>query len=288
MSNSNLTKLLDKAALNYNGTRIQRLCKAPKKLIYSKVLALISQLLDRPFMKKVKTFWDEDMLVVIPEIVSLAIYRNKFFEEGLTRMVLKYLKPGMTFIDIGAHFGYFTMLSSLLVENEGQVHSFEPTPSTFDILKANALDKENVLLNNCGVSDKRKITFLNDCGIRYSAYNSYYDLRLPTNVISKLKIKKYEIENISIDDYVENKSLIPDFIKIDAESAEYEILLGMETTISRYSPMISIEVGDMEANNLPMRAVDIIEHLIKKHYQPYEFKNGQISKHVMKHNNYAI
>lgn len=54
-------------------------------------------------------------MVVIAELVSLFIYRYGFFEEGLTNIFLHYLKPGMTFFDIGAHFGYFTLLGSALV-----------------------------------------------------------------------------------------------------------------------------------------------------------------------------
>ena len=51
-----------------------------------------------------------------------------FFGEGLTRMLLSHLKPEMTFIDVGAQLGYFTLLASWLVGESGHVHSFEPTP----------------------------------------------------------------------------------------------------------------------------------------------------------------
>lgn len=80
------------------------------------------------------TFWGDKMLVLLPESVSLSIFLLGFFEEGLTSMVLENVDEGDVFIDVGAHFGYYTLISSLLVGTTGQVHSFEPTPSTYEIL----------------------------------------------------------------------------------------------------------------------------------------------------------
>jgi predicted methyltransferase len=121
------------------------------------------------------------MFVIILEFVSLHIYRYGFFEEGLTRMIMKYLKHGMTFFDIGTHFGYYTLLASFLVSEEGQVHSFEPTPSTFEILKANVSNKNNVILNNKAVFSERRNIAMNDYGIKYSAFNSLYNRLSPDN-----------------------------------------------------------------------------------------------------------
>lgn len=285
MGNIDLIKLLKKGIFLSKGTRIQTLRKTPKKIIYLKVLKLIARWFKKPIRIKAKTFWNENILLVIPEQVSLCIYRYGFHEQGLTRMILEYLKPGMTFFDIGAHFGYFTLLSSFLVGNEGRVHSFEPTPSTFNILKVNVSNKDNVFLNNCAVFSERKIVLINDYGIKYSAFNSIYNGRLPQDILPKLETKKYEVDSISIDDYVEHNRIIPNFIKIDAESSEYEIILGMEKTITKFHPIISIEVGDMEVEGVPT-SNDLINFLVKKSYQPYEFKDGKILQHALKNEQY--
>jgi FkbM family methyltransferase len=280
-NNINLIKLLEKSIFLSKGTRIEKIKKSPIKLPISKIVELFSQWSDKPLTIKAKTFWNENMRVVIPELVSLCIYRYGFFEEDLTRMVLKYLKPGMTFFDIGAHFGFFTLFGSFLVGYEGQVHSFEPTLSSFNVLKTNVLNKGNVILNDCAVFSKRKTILINDYGIQYSAFNSIYSARLPQDIISKLKLQKYEIKTISIDEYVESKGIRPDFIKIDAESSEFEILLGMEETITKFQPMISVEVGDIGVNDVPT-SKDLIDFLINRGYQPYEFIGDRIIKHAIK------
>lgn len=277
---SNLIESLKRAVSISEATRAQKLKKVPVRLIYSKILELISRWLDKAFKVKAKTFWGEKILIIIPEEVSLSLYRYGFFEEGLTKIILEYLKPGMTFFDVGAHFGYYTLFSAHIVGDKGQVHAFEPTPNIFEILKSNTLKKSNVILNNLAVGSKRNTVVINDYGIRYSAFNSVYNARLPKNIISKLNPKKYEIQTISIDEYVEENKIKPDFIKIDAESYEHEIFLGMKQTIDKFHPVITIEVGDMNVEGVPT-CKELIEFLINKGYQPYEYKDGRILPHLI-------
>lgn len=286
MTNTDIwIKSLEKGARLFKETRLQKLKKSPKKILYSKALELIALWLERSFRIKAKTFWGEDMTLLIPEVVSLHIYCYGFLEEDLTRMALECLRPGMTFFDVGAHFGYFTLLSSLLVGDSGQVHSFEPTPSTFDILKVNASNKKNVVLNNSAVFSRRQVVFINDYGIRYAAFNSIYDARLSKDIIRKLKPQQHKIDAIPIDEYVEKVGVRPDFIKIDAESSEYEIFLGMEKTITKFHPVVSIEIGDEGVTGIPT-SEGLINFLLVRDYRPYELKGGKVFEHVLKNEKY--
>jgi len=279
--NEEIYDLLRTALEKSQGSRIQRIQKQPIKLLFSKILEQIALISHKAFKINITTFWGEKMLVIIPETVSGSLCRYGFFEEGLTKMILDYLKPGMTFFDIGAHFGYYTLLGSFIVGHEGKVHAFDPTPSTFDILETNSSKKPNVVINNLAVASKRNKILINDYGVRYSSFNSVYNARLPKNIISKLNTKRYEIQAISIDEYVEDKNLKPDFIKIDAESSEYEILLGMEHTIDKFHPIITVEVGDYNIEGVTM-SKNLIEFLINKGYKPYEFKDGKSLPHALK------
>ncbi len=163
-------------------------------------------------------------------------------------MILEYLRPGMTFFDIGAHFGYFTLLGANIVREQGQVHSFEPTPSTYAVLMKNVENKKNIITNNKAVYSKQGSIIINDYGLRYSAFNSIFSPRLPGNIVSNLSVNQFKVESVTLDEYVEKNNLKPDFIKIDAESAEYEIIRGMEKTIEKYRPIITIEVGDYDVS----------------------------------------
>ena len=193
-------------------------------------------------------------------------------------MLLEYLKPGMVFIDVGAHFGYFSLLASCIVGNTGQVHSFEPTPSSFNILRNNTYNKKNIVINNNGVFSVKTDLSLNDYGLTYSSFNSIYRARLPIDTLEKIDETTHKIKCISIDEYVEEHNLFPNYIKIDAESSEYEIIMGMEKTIKKCHPLISIEIGDMGIENIP-KSSELIELLINKNYKPYIYNSSIIKNY---------
>ncbi|NQT33461.1 MAG: FkbM family methyltransferase [Candidatus Omnitrophica bacterium] len=248
------------------------------RLIYAETLRALSLGFKKAITVKAETFWGEKMIVLAPEEVSLKLLRYSFYEEGLTRILLEYLKSGMVFFDIGAHFGYYTLLAGKIVGSGGEVHSFEPTPSTYEILLRNVKDRNNVHANNLAVfSEDKDITFY-DYGLRFSAFNSHYAGRLPEGTTKKLKPRKFNIKATSIDEYVSTKGIVPDFIKIDAESAEYEILKGMDRTLKEVKPVISIEAGDEDVDGV-MGSRDLIGYIMEKGYEPYEFDGTNIIKH---------
>jgi hypothetical protein len=67
------------------------------------------------------TFWGESMRVLLPEQVSTRIWRYGFFEEDVCRFLLRFLRAGDTFVDVGAHFGFFTRLGAALTGAAGRV-----------------------------------------------------------------------------------------------------------------------------------------------------------------------
>jgi len=163
----------------YRASRISKMRRGHIKLAYSKVLELTARRLGIGIKRTATLFWGHQMTVVYPDPTSLATSRYGFYEEGLTTMVLEYLKPGMTFLDVGAHVGYFTLLAGWLVGNNGQVHSFEPTPSTFEVLRSNAGRNKNAHLNQVAVASGSRMVTLNDYGPAFSGYNSMYQARMP-------------------------------------------------------------------------------------------------------------
>ena len=261
----------------HRGSWVSKLRHGHVSLVYSKLLELTLKGLGRSVTRKARLVWGDEMTVVYPEIASLGISRYGFFAEGLTRLLLAHLKPGMAFLDVGAQLGYFTMLAAWLVGESGQVHSFEPTPSTFELLSLNAGQKSNVHLNRVAVTSGPGTVTLNDYGPSFSAFNSIYNARLPDRA-GPAKPSQVQVPTISIDQYVDQENLAPDFVKIDAENADYEILTGMEDTLKRFHPIISVEVGDMGIEGVPL-SKEIVRFLMEKGYQPYEYRDGDIIVH---------
>ena len=63
---NNLIESLKRAVSISKATRAQKLKKVPLRLIYSKILELISWWLDKPFKVKAKTYWGEEMFDLYP------------------------------------------------------------------------------------------------------------------------------------------------------------------------------------------------------------------------------
>ena len=82
-------------------SRIKRTILQPWKIIYPKVNALTAG--NRELLAR--TFWGGEMSIVIPEPVSVHIWRYGYFESDVCLYMLSILKEGATFLDIGAHFG---------------------------------------------------------------------------------------------------------------------------------------------------------------------------------------
>ena len=64
---------------------------------------------------------------------------NEFYERGASLFLIKCLKEGDTFIDVGSHIGYFSLLAASIVGNSGKVYSFEPQVDNFKNLNLTSL-----------------------------------------------------------------------------------------------------------------------------------------------------
>jgi FkbM family methyltransferase len=255
-----------------------------QKLRYRAISALqsVTERRNFPLRVRAKTFWGDRMTVVLPDVISTTIFRNGYHEEGLTRMLLSQLKPGSVFFDVGAHFGYFTLLAAQLVGNAGVVHAFEPSSTTFRVLKANTRKHKNVTVNNVAVFRKSGDVSFNEYSLESSAYATVFSPRFESAAQKPTSRRTVSVPAVSLDAYVEQTSSRPDFIKIDAESSELPILEGMSRVLSRWRPALSLEVGDVDGAEAPCTSRELISYLLERGYQAFQHREGRIEPHVSK------
>lgn len=246
------------------------------RLLSARVLYGLSTMMPIPLRCPARPFWGGKMLVVLPEPMSHAVLRYGYCEPDMTAMLLGVLHPGMTFFDVGAHFGYATLLGATLVGGRGQVHAFEPTPSSFEVLRLNTQKAANIFINNRAVFSRREVLTFNDFGVKASSLNSLFSPRVEPLLADHKPSSVYEVETISLDEYVRDFSVSPDVVKIDAESAELEILMGMEQIIDKAKPSIIMEVGDLP--NSAVRSADLVEFLVLRQYHVFSYSDGTLEK----------
>ena len=92
---------------------------------------------------------------------------TSFIEEGghnLIREEIHKLRPGDTFLDIGANIGYFSLLAAKQMGGDGLAIAVEPSPREYDILlkniKLNNFEK-NIVSINCAASNQARICNFN-------------------------------------------------------------------------------------------------------------------------------
>lgn len=237
----------------------------------------IMQLLKQTEVRFVEAqmFTGDVMNVVIPDNVSTALYLSGCFEVDDTKAMIDLLNAGDTFIDIGAHIGYYSMLASGLVGNSGKVVSFEPTPSTYSLLVKNMKDKKNVTAENLAVYSIPTNMEFNDYGLKYMVFNSFKKARL-NNI--ELKANHINVQTVTLDDYCSSKAVKPSFIKIDAESVELHVLQGSVETIKKFRPKFMIEVGDFEHIEKG-GTYKIISFLTEMSYDVFEYDGASFKPH---------
>lgn len=192
------------------------------------------------------------------------------FEAAELAFVQRFLKPGMTVLDLGAHHGLYTLLASKCVGRDGKVIAFEPSPRERKALRLHLkLNRcKNVDVQELALGDKQTTADLHVVDDWAAGCNS---LR-PPDVAARTTPVPVSI--VRLDDWlIEHRIERVDFIKLDVEGAELTTLKGAAKLLKRAPrPAILAEVQDARTLPWGYPAKDIIEHLQSIGYR--WFKSG--------------
>lgn len=188
-----------------------------------------------------ETFFGDTMLVNLP--AGLEIYlcglKTHPCEIRLTRFLMNELRPGVKFLDAGAHFGYYSLLAAHL---GAECVSIEAAPDTLEILLQNTKDKKNIRTIGKALSDDAKpLTFYQFKGSfsEYNTLNKSTFEHAPWHANSGMISST--VESITLDHLVLTEKFSPDFIKLDIEGAEDLAIKGGMNFLSRHAPQILLE-----------------------------------------------
>lgn len=202
------------------------------------------------------------------DFCSHSILREDF-ENAEWRFVERFLEPGMTVLDIGAHHGFYSLLASVKVGGTGRVVAFEPSPRERDKLLRNlALNGySNVQVEDCALAEAAGHQELIMVGGINTGCNS---LRRP-NVKEPTSSVAVRVE--TLDGYLAEHPLPPvDFIKLDAEGAELAILKGARAMLeSRPRPVIQCELEEIRTQPWgyhPREVVALLDTMGYRWFQP--------------------
>jgi FkbM family methyltransferase len=153
------------------------------------------------------------------------------YEPQETAILKSILKPGMTFVDVGANWGYFTLLAAQATSPGGRVLSLEPDPRLYAVLR------ENLALNGCTRVTALQLAAAEESGVlALAGFDESGDnwglSRLVGN--STQNGPQYQVATAPLDDVLAEYGLASvDLLKMDIEGAEALALPGLQDTLAR-------------------------------------------------------
>lgn len=155
------------------------------------------------------------------------------YEPEQTGLFEENIQTGNVVFDVGAHAGYYTLLSSVLVGPGGKVFAFEPNPDNY-----HNLDK-HVEINGVANVVLMEYAVGNENGYSFFEFGSGSGTGHLSNEGA------FKVQTVRLDDIVMEKKVSPDFIKIDTEGAEMLVLRGAKQILSDKRPVIFLSThGD--------------------------------------------
>jgi len=168
------------------------------------------------------------------------IYGN--WEPVATEAIVKHVQRGMCVFDVGAHLGYYSLLFSKCTGPEGRVVSFEAARGNFSTLQ------RNITVNNIDNIEPINLAVFSKSGTIPMSLSTADTGSGNWSISRELNKDSIQVQTISLDQFCEANHVLPDFLKIDVEGAEYDVLLGGRDTIGRCQPAMLIELHHFDGN----------------------------------------
>lgn len=167
--------------------------------------------------------------------------------------IKKLLKPGDVIFDVGANFGYYSIVLSASLNKQCEVHAFEPNQPTYDRL-----------LRNIELNELTEIIVTHRLGLSDVAGTGHIIERADNSGAATIEITQEggNADLITLDDFCRDRKIARmDFMKIDIEGFEERMLLGGRDIIKKLKPVMLIELNPptlARANSSVERVSDLL------------------------------
>jgi FkbM family methyltransferase len=182
------------------------------------------------------------------------IEKSGVWEPAAIKICLDKMRPGGTFLDVGANVGVFS-LSVACATTDASVHAFEPVPDNFRVLernvKVNCLD-HRIVLNRLAVGDQCKSMSIAVNGQLSHITQGKDNQPLPTVTVNAVTLDQYCATN-----HITDVRLL----KCDVEGFELKVLHGAKEVLEDHKPAIMVEICKEWTNRYSYSPEDIFSYL---------------------------
>ncbi len=180
------------------------------------------------------------------------------------------LKEGCTrMLDIGAAAGYFSAVFAQACPVPGRLISVEPEAKSFNLLEEtrqlNSKDGLEWLLFNCGVAETDRLV-------------KFKPARSLGTVVDESSPDGIEIPCMTMHSICRQAGFTPDFVKIDIESYEYEVVMSSVDFLKTARPRIHLELHSPQLRERGLDPGDLLRCLDDLGYHAWDRPNGSRRK----------
>ena len=211
------------------------------------------------------------MLLDPGDCVSSEILRTGRWEPDSWAAIRQHLPVGGTFVDVGAHIGYFSLKAAGVVGPTGKVIAVEANPDTArrlrDNVRASGANAIAVHPVACSDSDGALEFFASNRGNTGKASLSRENALQSGSVSAAHRVRTQPLDAIVIESAVSRV----DVIKMDVEGAELLVLKGAKRILARYSPVLIVELSDRLLQSMGTTTAGVKEYLQSFGYLPRQW-----------------
>lgn len=183
-----------------------------------------------------------------------------------TECMARLIKPGMTVIDVGANFGYFTLLMCGLIGNQGgKVYTIEANPELCELIQ-DSLEVNGMLsktdLINCAVYKAQVKELEFTFGNNKTMNGRLGDFKKNSTVIRKDE-KVIKVAGNTLDNLIPDNQQI-DFIKVDIEGAEEMFWYGSKRIRDSNNQLKTLMEYNPRSYSDPVK---LINHIFDQGYE---------------------
>ena len=191
---------------------------------------------------------------------------NKSYEPVIVSVIKANLTPDKDAINVGANIGIYTVLLASLINIDRKVLAVEPTPLAFrylgNNLKRNNLESKVIFYNGICIDEKGRYDLnIIEGKEEYSSIGESFHLAKIKETIARVNVEGDTVNNL-----VAFYKLNPGIIVIDVEGSEMKVLKGASDVLTRYKPVIILELVDDLLKNQESSSKEVIDFLEKSGY----------------------
>jgi FkbM family methyltransferase len=184
------------------------------------------------------------------------------YEPQETMLLQRLLRPGMTFVDVGANWGYFTLAAAHLIGPSGRIVCVEADPRACETIRANIARNSlsNVTLAAVAADDTPGVIGLQAYGEETGGSGNFGLAATTTTIAGSAR---FEVPARRLDDVLDEADVEDvDLMKMDIEGAEARALSGLQRRLAsgRVKRLI-LELHPAHLRDQGCSAAEVVAHL---------------------------